>query len=761
MITRKRIKIEGIVQGVGFRPFVYNLARRLELTGWVRNDSFGVTIEAQGRNQNLQRFLEELKNHPPILSSITHLNQKEIPPDHDMAFVIKKSQRHPRQFTLISPDIATCPECLQELFNPADRRFRYPFINCTNCGPRFTIVQDIPYDRPKTTMAEFRMCPQCLAEYRNPADRRFHAQPNACPHCGPEVCLVDREGNKIGGDPFQNAARLIQEGAIVAVKGLGGFHLAVDATNEEAVTLLRQRKLRYEKPLAIMSRDVALIKSYALVTEREEEILLSPQRPIVLLPKKPGNTLAPSISPDNEYFGVMLPYTPVHHLLMGELSIPAIVMTSGNLSEEPIAFRNEDARNRLGHIADYFLMNNRDIYQRADDSVVRLVSDKIAYIRRSRGFVPRPIMINRELPSVLAVGGELKNTICLNKKRFFFLSQHIGDLENLETLTFFEESISHLKKILEIEPRALAYDLHPEYLSTKWAKEQRELPLMGIQHHHAHIASCMAEYGLTGKVIGFSLDGTGYGEDGTIWGGEILLADELQYQRVAHFRPTRMPGGEKAIKEPWRMATAYCRECGISLEPSGISFNVSDEERRMVEEMLVKNINSPVTTSCGRLFDAIAALVGLKSKAGYEGQAAMLLEARLENEKSSLNDPYEFDLKVEEGKWIIDWEPVIYRVIEDVRQNVGAGKISWRFHEGLVNGFVRLAHILKNSFGESRIVLSGGCFQNKYLSERLSQELKDERFEVFIHTQVPPNDGGLSLGQAYIAANRLLRGFET
>ena len=759
MIERKRIEIQGIVQGVGFRPFVFNLAQRFGITGWVLNDSFGVRIEAQGKSRALQEFLEQLRNNPPVLAQITNFTVQDVEPASDRKFAIRKSRRHFTKFTLSSPDISVCPDCLRELFDPANRRYRYPFINCTNCGPRFTIIRDIPYDRPQTTMADFPMCEDCLREYQDPGNRRFHAQPNACPVCGPRIWLVDSSGNQLPGDALKQCIRFLRAGKIVAIKGLGGFHLAVDATNEEAVQALRARKHRYQKPLAIMSETAEIARTFGQVSSEEREILENPRRPICLLKKRHPSPIAPSVSPDNDYFGVMLPYTPLHYLLMREGQFTALVMTSGNISEEPIVIDNREALQRLQGIADYFLMHNRDIYQRADDSVVRVMNGRISYIRRSRGFVPQPVIVKTKLTSVLAVGGELKNTICLNKEHFFFLSQHIGDLENAETLEFFEQSIMHLEKILEIKPQVIAYDLHPEYLSTKWALSQNELPVTGIQHHHAHIASAMAENGLTGRVIGFSMDGTGYGPDGTIWGGEILLADELDFTRAVRFSTVPMPGGEKAIREPWRMALSYCLAAGIKIDVERFFPDVSAEEANLVERLIERKINAPLTSSCGRLFDAVAALSGLRHRVGYEGQAAMQLEARLDFPGSvPLPEAYHFALRKNENLWEIDWRPLFRELLDDLNHQQTPSTISRKFHLALVNIFREVALELRKEFKMDRVVLSGGCFQNRFLTEELIGKLRESEFRVYYHTAVPPNDGGLALGQAYIASHRIKKG---
>lgn len=762
MKERRKIFIRGIVQGVGFRPFVFNLARRFALTGWVLNDSLGVTIEVQGERHQLEAFLNQLRSSPPPLAQITRIQVDTIPFQPEESFRIRQSEHREDKFAFISPDMSICSDCLRELFDPHDRRYRYPFINCTNCGPRFTIIKDVPYDRPNTTMAPFTMCPECSREYHDPTNRRFHAQPNACPVCGPTIWLADGKGNRLPGDAITETIRLLREGNIVAIKGLGGFHLAVDATNEAAVQRLRRRKHRYEKPLALMSEDIPQIRQFARVGELEEDILRSQQRPICLLRKKHPNPIAPSVSPDNDYLGVMLPYTPLHYLIMREGAFLALVMTSGNLSEEPIVYQNQQALEELQEIADFFLMNNRDIYQRADDSVVRVMLGKTSFIRRSRGFVPRPVLVAEKLPSVLAVGGELKNTICMNKQEFFFPGQHIGDLENAETLAFFEQSMNHFAKILQIEPELVVCDLHPGYLSTRWAQEQTHWPVLSVQHHHAHIAAAMAENQLTGQVIGLALDGTGYGPDQTVWGGEILIADELAFQRAAHFRTVPMPGGEKAIREPWRMVVAYLQQIGVPFRAENFFPDVSAQEADLVRQMLKRQLNSPLTSSCGRLFDAVAALAGLRYRVGYEGQAAMQLEARAgEINRLSDHSGYQLDIRGDEFPLVLDWQPLLEQVMADLANHVSVSEISKKFHVGIIDGLYRAVRRIYHITGIRRVVLSGGCFQNRLLSEALVQKLKQETFQVFYHTIVPPNDGGLSLGQAYIAANQLKQGMMT
>ncbi|MEJ2154081.1 MAG: carbamoyltransferase HypF, partial [Desulfobacteraceae bacterium] len=558
--TALKIKVNGIVQGVGFRPFVYQTAQRHHLTGEVSNTPAGVAIHAQGDQGDLDAFIEDLTSHPPPLAHIVEINQKEARPEQFDDFTIARSRKSDLRATLISPDVSICNDCLAELFDPRDRRFGYPFINCTNCGPRYTIIDDIPYDRPKTSMRNFTMCAQCQAEYDDPNDRRFHAQPNACSRCGPQVAFYDNRRSQVAtSDPIVQAAKMIADGRIVAVKGLGGFHLCVDALNDRAVERLRQRKVREEKPLAVMAPDVETVGGFADVTPEERRLLTSIQRPIVLLTKKMPEKLAFSVAPRNRYYGVMLPYTPLHYLLLNQ-GFTALVMTSGNLSEEPIAIDNDDAFERLKGLADYFLVHDREIYLRSDDTIVRRAGGETRQIRRSRGFVPVPVFLKDDLPSVLACGAELKNTVCFTKGSQAFVSQHIGDLENLATENFFRLTIDHFKRILDISPEQVVCDLHPDYLSTQWAKSRQALPVKQVQHHHAHVAACMAEHRLDEPVIGLAFDGTGYGPDGTVWGGEVLVTDLPGYRRAAHFETVPMPGSTAAIKAPIRMALAYLHQ---------------------------------------------------------------------------------------------------------------------------------------------------------------------------------------------------------
>ncbi|MGD0790824.1 MAG: carbamoyltransferase HypF [Terriglobales bacterium] len=762
MEVRRQIDVSGIVQGVGFRPYVYRLATGRRLRGTIRNTTAGVTIEVQGPAETVQDFVEHLPAEAPPLARITSFAVHDVPCNGDQDFCIVHSHEGEEVRTLISPDVAICPDCLREMFDRNDRRYRYPFINCTNCGPRFTIIRDIPYDRPSTSMAMFPMCPACLAEYENPLDRRFHAQPNACWECGPRVELWDKSGRRIEcRDPIVEAASGLHAGLVVAVKGLGGFHLAVDATNPAAVALLRQRKRRVEKPFAVMVPDLQAAQEVCELDGAAQTVLQSIQRPIVLLPKallpkKTPNVIPDEVAPFNRYLGIFLPYTPLHYLLLAEGGFKALVMTSGNLSEEPIAIDNREAIHRLNGLADYFLVHNRDILLRSDDSVVRVAGGVTRQLRRSRGFVPVPVFLKDDQPSVLAVGGELKNTICLTKGKHAFLSQHVGDLENVESYSFFHEAIQHLERILEIRPEIIAYDLHPDYFSAKWALQQSGAALVGVQHHHAHVASCMAENHLEGRVIGFALDGTGYGTDGHIWGGEVLIAGYEDFERAAHLEYVLLPGGAAAIREPWRMAVSYlAHHFGREFLKLDIPF-VRQLNRPKVDlllRMMEQGVNSPLTSSCGRLFDAVAALIGIRQQVNYEAQAAIELEMAMASSKEESG--YPMKLLTEGDPWIIGTRPLFESLLHDLGRNLPVAAISRRFHNGLVEGFVELATLLRNKTTLNRVCLSGGTFHNIYLSERLEARLSEAGFEVFTQKEVPSGDGGLSLGQALVAAARL------
>ncbi len=744
MLERKLILVNGIVQGVGFRPFVYNLARKHTLTGFVSNTSAGVNIEVEGDIDSLSLFSKELRSDAPPLSVIADVQEKSLETKGDKEFVIRPSKGNETVSTMISPDMAVCDDCVKEMFDPNDRRYRYPFINCTNCGPRYTIIDNIPYDRPFTSMKNFKLCPACQAEYDDPADRRFHAQPNACPDCGPEITLVNRDGETLNSiDPISDTIDKLQNGRILAIKGLGGFHLAVDASNETAVAELRERKGREEKPLAVMVNNLQTAEEYCVITEDERRLLTSQHSPIVLLKRHDDISLAPSIAPGNDHLGIMLPYTPLHHLLLsGDLN--ALVMTSANFSEEPICIDNQDAQHRLHQVADYFLTHNRDIYLRSDDSVMIRLADTPRFIRRSRGYAPRPIFVQSEGAPVLAVGGELKNTVCLLKDNHAFLSQHIGDLENLEAYEFFKMTIEHLERIFETKPELIVHDMHPGYLSTQWAKEQ-EVPLLAVQHHHAHIASCMAEHHLDEPVIGIALDGTGYGTDGTIWGGEVLLGDYSGFQRYAYLEPLPLPGGDAAIKAPWRIAVSYLHHA-FGGELPELPF-LGQHNISPVIEMITKNIQSPLTSSCGRLFDAVAAMCGGRQLIKYEGQAAIEF---MQAAKSSIHRPYDYIFDRQDNSWIIQIAPLIRSIVWSLRKGEEISYISAGFHATLANMFTEIAEMVYEESGVKNVVLSGGVFQNQILFEPMILKLESKGFHVYTHVQVPTNDGGISLGQALI-----------
>jgi hydrogenase maturation protein HypF len=752
-LTARRIHVQGIVQGVGFRPFVYSLARARGLAGHVANTADGVLIHVEGPLAKIARFEAELSRHAPPLALVTGVTSHAAAIAHFTDFAILPSQGAREKSALISPDVATCTDCLNELFDPNDRRYRYPFINCTNCGPRYTIIADVPYDRPRTSMRAFRMCPRCQWEYDDPGNRRFHAQPNACWDCGPRMTFWDSRGRGVeAADPIDLAVQWLVAGRILAIKGLGGFHLAVDAANEEAVRRLRRRKRRDEKPLALMAASVEAIGAFARVVPQDAGLLTSPQRPIVLLPKDETNPLAPSVAPGNRFFGVMLPYTPLHHLLLSAAPPLTLVMTSGNLSEEPIAIDNDEAVDRLGAIADGFLVHDRDIYLRSDDSIVTRADGQTRFLRRSRGYVPVPVFLRAPVPPVLALGAELKNTICLTKDDRAFVSQHIGDLENLATYDFFQMTIEHLQRLLDIRPRVIACDYHPDYLSTRYALEQTALPVVQVQHHHAHIVSALAENHLAdGPVIGLAFDGTGYGDDGSVWGGEILVAEASGYERVASLNAVPMPGSAAAVREPWRMAISYLEAVwGTSCLERNLPLLRLVEPGRaaLVLEMVRKRINAPLTSSLGRLFDGVAGIAGVCPRVAYEGQAAMELEMLATGAPST---PYEYHWNRPDIHRL-DTRPIIRGVVEDLEAGVALPSIADRFHATLVAGFADICTRIRRERGLGRVVLSGGVFQNRLLLRGLSRALRAEGFEVFSHRLVPTNDGGLALGQALVAA---------
>src|SRR5215471_1158791 len=684
MNERRHITVEGIVQGVGFRPFVYGLAMKNGLAGFVLNDTAGVTIELEGEPLALENFLTHLREEPPPLARIENVDCRIVPPKGESAFNIVGSQEEEQRSVLIAPDTPTCDDCLAELFDPADRRYRYPFINCTNCGPRFTIIEDVPYDREQTTMAAFEMCDDCAREFHDPADRRFHAQPNACPQCGPRVHLLDRHGHKIlNGDPISHATRLLQRGAVLAVKGLGGYHLACNAFDQDAVSRLRAKKHREDKPFAVMAANLQTIKQLCLVSDQDEKLLQSVARPIALLRKRDKTQIADAVAPSQRRLGLMLPYTPLHHLLLSDLDIP-LVMTSGNVSEEPIAYKDGDALRRLGKIAEYFLVHDREIHMRCDDSVARTIDKQELLIRRSRGYAPRPIaMAVPFVKPVLACGAHLKNTFCLGKERHAFMSHHIGDLENYETWDSFVKGIEHFKNLFAIEPAMIAHDLHPDYLSTKYAVSINGPTKIGVQHHHAHIASCMAEHGLEGPVIGVAFDGLGYGGDGTIWGGEFLVAKLSGYERRAHLRCVPLAGGDRAIREPWRMAVSYLRDA-LGKDPFSLGLPgwdvILEKKIEIVISMMQRRLNTVETSSCGRLFDAVASIIGLRHEVNYEGQAAIELEMVA---FEGVSESYLFEIG-SNNPWEIDVRSTIEHLVRDVKMGSVAGFIAAKFHNTLL-----------------------------------------------------------------------------
>ncbi len=781
MVRREAITVCGVVQGVGFRPFVYRIAAEEGLAGFIGNNTGGVTIEIEGPAEKVENFRRRLKDEAPPLSRIDSVTAQSVPPRQEKEFRIVLSVASGPVSTGIPADAATCADCLRELLDPKDRRYRYPFLNCTNCGPRFTITRSIPYDRPQTSMARFEMCAECQAEYDDPANRRFHAQPNACRVCGPRVWLVAPDGTEIqSDDPVTGAIDRLIAGEIVAIKEIGGFHLAVDATNEFAVMRLRDRKHRYGKPLAVMVRDLEAARELCVMTPEEEELLITAARPIVLAPKRIGGGIAPSVAPGIPWLGDFLPYAPLQHLLFADPRVRALVMTSANLSEEPIAIDNDEALARLGEIADAFLMHDREILQRCDDSVMSLVDGAPQLIRRARGFVPLAVTLPFEAPPLLAVGGHLKNVFALARGRFAYESQHLGDLENLNGLDFFHESLAHLMRTFEIEPETVVHDLHPAYLSTSWAKEwasQRGfsphgrgpvcggpgLRLIAVQHHHAHIAACMAEHGIEGPVIGLSLDGTGYGSDGHIWGGEVLFVrldgpEPGNFDRFAHLDYVPMPGGEAAIREPWRMALGHLRAAGLDIESDEVlaAVGVKQHDAHVIGRMIERGLNTPLTSSCGRLFDAVAAIVLGRGVVDYEAQAAIELEGLAIDEADELESGYALD-------WIAgDWKtceparisagPLWRELFEDLCSGVAKPRIAARLHAGVAAAFTRATVQARAATGIGQVALSGGCMHNRRLVRLLRAGLEAQGFEVFQHKLVSPGDGGLSYGQAVVAA---------
>jgi len=772
------IHIQGIVQGVGFRPFVYSLADRYGLSGWVRNTSRGVEIEVDGDPHSLTSFLTSLREEHPPLAMIESLHSEEKPANGYSSFEILHSDSTPDGYQPISPDVSICDDCLEELFQPSDHRYRYPFINCTNCGPRFTIIKDIPYDRPQTTMAPFEMCDVCAGEYTDPNDRRFHAQPVACADCGPRVWLAGKDNPRaldVDQAPFtddtavQETVHRLGQGDILAIKGLGGFHLACDAANHDAVRRLRSKKRRPSKPLAVMMPDVETVRRFCHLSPAEQELLSSPQRPIVLLETKSKSGLSPDLAPNQSTLGVMLPYTPLHYLLFSredrwpDAPYQVLVMTSGNHSNQPITTTNQDALQELGSIVDGFLFHSRDIHIHCDDSVTRVNKGNPYPIRRSRGYAPFPLPVPQEGPSILAAGAELKNTFCYLKGNQAFLSQHIGDVENYPTLEAFQVSLAHFEDLFRVQPQVLAYDLHPDYLASRYALDrarEEDLTAVGVQHHHAHIAALLAEHGYPGQkpVIGCSFDGTGYGDDGHIWGGEFLLADYAGYHRAFHLRYIPLPGGDLAVREPWRFALAWLDRAGIEWDPSLPPVSQAREQSAaadydlltILRSQLERGTNAPLTSSMGRLFDAVSSLIGVRQVTDYEAQAAIELEALAVSGE-------EFTYPIEIQDSVIDPAPLLRAAVQDLKGGLPAGVISARFHNSVAHIVLEVCMRLREEHNINIVALSGGVWQNMCLLNRATQLLESEKFDVLMHSRVPANDGGLALGQAVIAQKFVLQ----
>ncbi|GBG57709.1 carbamoyltransferase [Sporomusaceae bacterium FL31] len=748
MMERLRLCVTGIVQGVGFRPFVYHLAHKFDLAGWVLNHANGVQIEVEGKPEMLSRFLNALRAEAPPQASIAGVTTEPVAIEGETRFDIKKSVAMSSRSVLVSPDIATCSDCQREIKQAWNRRLFYPFINCTNCGPRYSIIKELPYDRSSTTMSEFTMCSHCQSEYRNPADRRFHAQPNACPACGPSYQLITKSGELVTGDPVAMARQFITNGAILAIKGIGGYHLVCNAEDNQAVTLLRQRKFREDKPFAVMCSDLSTVRRHCNVSKEEERLLAGAVKPIVLLEKGCCYDLAQAIAPGNPYLGVMLPYAPIHWILMESEDI--WVMTSGNGCDEPIAYQDDDARNRLAGIADYFLIHNRPIYTRIDDSVARVIRNKPTILRRSRGYAPAPIALSGEGPQVLACGGELKNTFCFTKQKSAFLSPHIGDLENLATLECYAGTIEHYTRLFDTKPEFVVHDMHPDYLSTKYA-QMLELPKIAVQHHHAHIASVLAEHGVNESVIGVAFDGTGYGEDGHLWGSEFMVADCSSFTRAAHSRYLTLPGGAKAIQEPWRQAAWMLHELfGNDFIRMDIPLNRNIPENwQLMVEAANKGINSPLACGAGRLFDIAAGILGLRPSIRYEGQAAVDLELAASGARGWLL-PY----SISEGQVAeLDFRPTFAGMAEALQHKVNPGELAASFHLTLATATLEMIERIYQTTGIRKVALSGGVFQNMTLLSHILG-MANDRFTVLLNHQVPTNDGGLALGQAAIARER-------
>jgi hydrogenase maturation protein HypF len=749
---RALIILEGVVQGVGYRPFIHRLAQELGLSGYVLNSSKGLLIEVEGNTENVEAFIESAMTTSPPLAVVRDSAVELLEPKGYRGFEIRQSEKIDTEFTLVSPDISVCDDCLRELFNPDDRRFRYPFINCTNCGPRFSIIEDTPYDRPLTTMAEFKMCDDCSREYSDLSDRRYHAQPDACGVCGPHILLKDHDGPVDCSDAARKSSGLLLDGRILTVKGIGGIHLMCNASDSEAVEKVRQIKQRARKPLALMCKSVERTREFCEVNEREQALLESPERPIVLLKKLETPQISQLVAPGNAYLGVMLPYSPLHYLLLDDERLVAIVATSANIADEPIARDEGELHLSVKKMADYFLDHNRPIYNRCDDSVVEVVGKATVMMRRSRGYAPLSMRIPGNAKQVMALGAEERNSVCLTKDGWAYLSQHVGDLKSAEAFEFFLEALERLKKIFKIEPELVVHDMHPEFLNTKYARHLK-IPLLPVQHHHAHIASCMAENAITDKVIGIALDGTGYGTDGHIWGGEFMVADLTSFERVAHLAYTPMPGADLAVKEPQRMAASFLYSAyGDDIFDLDLDVlkRTGEEKLKLIVQMIKQNVNSPLSSGCGRLFDAVASLLGVCDKISYEAQGPIELEVISDAKEKTL---YNYDFQTEDDTMIIGPGQIFRGVVNDIKNGVTPAVISGRFHNTVVDFSVETAKRIREKDRLDKVALSGGVFQNRLLLEKMLQRLENESFRVYINSNVPPNDGGISFGQAAIGLN--------
>lgn len=749
--VRSLIKVFGIVQGVGFRPFIHKLVNEYGLKGWVQNAVSGVTIDVEGEEDSLRKFISDIPKKAPDLAVVEDVSFEFLEIKNYNSFSIIKSDGTQEGFVLVSPDVSICNDCYNELINPENKRYRYPFINCTNCGPRFTIIKDLPYDRDKTTMSKFPMCPECSHEYHDIENRRYHAQPNCCPECGPKLKLLDSDLNVVDGDEIKNVIEKLLEGNIVAIKGIGGFHLACDGLNKRTVDELRRRKHREEKAFAMMCRDVESIRKYSYVSESERKLLESLRRPIVLLEKLQGCNIPDNIAPDNNRLGFMLPYTPIHYLLFEDKRVDVLVMTSANISDNPIIYENDEALNSLRGIADYFLIHNRDINTRCDDSVVEVVSDSEYFIRRSRGYAPFPIKLKDEIMPILACGAEQKASFSVSRGKYVFLSQHIGDLKNYDTFMHYEKQINNFLKLFKVIPQRVACDLHPDYMSTGYAESIENVDRVYVQHHHAHLASCMADNNLDGQVIGVTWDGTGLGTDGTSWGGEILAGGYSGFKRLGSFLKAPMPGGDRATVDIYKMAFSYIVKAYgdeyhkyMDLLPE-----ISHDDETTLYKMIHDGINSPQTSSCGRLFDGMAAILGICKKAGYEGQGAVRLETAIRRGEDML----EYGILNEDGLYVYDWRPTVRHAVSMLQSGKDAGYIASAFHNTLADAGIKICSMVRKDTGLNRVVLSGGVFQNMTLLKNMMSGLKKEGFDVYIHNRVSANDEGISLGQLVIAQN--------